>query len=101
MTYPEGATVVIVMLLGIALLVDGISRIIHSLKSKKETGKSNLFGMGVGALEIIFAIAVIVFPNIGIALAGILIGIALLITSIQIIAAGLRGRSRRKDTLTK
>ena len=52
-------------------------------------------------LEIIFAIAVIVYPNIGIALAGILIGIALLITSIQIIAAGLSGRSRRKDTLTK
>jgi uncharacterized membrane protein HdeD (DUF308 family) len=101
MTYPEGATVVIVVLLGIALLVDGISRIIHGLRSKKETGKSNLFGMGVGALEVIFAIAVIVIPNIGIALAGILIGIALLITSIQIILSGIRGRSRSKDALTK
>ncbi|WP_458747049.1 HdeD family acid-resistance protein [Candidatus Nitrosocosmicus sp. T] len=101
MTYPVGATVIVVVLLGIALLVDGISRIIHGLKSRKETGKSNLFGMGVGALEVIFAIAVIVIPNIGIALAGILIGIALLITSIQIIYAGVTGRSRSKDTLTK
>ncbi|CAN5753753.1 hypothetical protein BH23THE1_BH23THE1_22080 [soil metagenome] len=101
MAYPEGATAVVVILLGIALLVDGISRIYHSLQSKKETGKSNIFGIGVGILEIIFAIAVIVYPNIGIALAGILIGIALLITSIQIIYAGLSGRSRSKYTLTK
>jgi len=101
MTYPEGATVVVVVLLGIALLVDGISRMIYGLKSKKETGKSNIFGIGVGALEIIFAIAVIAVPNIGIALAGILIGIALLITSIQIISAGVTGHSRTKDTLTK
>ena len=100
MTYPQGATAVIVVLLGIALLVDGISRIIHSFQNKRETGKSNIFGIGVGVLEIIFAIVVIVYPNIGIALAGILIGIALLITSIQIIATGLRGRPRRTDPLT-
>lgn len=101
MTYPEGATAVVVILLGIALLVEGISRIYHALQSRKETGKSNIFGIGVGILELIFAIAVIVYPNIGIALAGILIGIALLITSIQIIYAGLTGRSRRNDSLTK
>ncbi len=101
MTYPQGATAMIVILLGIALLVDGISRIIHSLRRKERGRMSNMFGIGVGALEIIFAIAIIVYPNIGIALAGILIGIALLITSIQIIAAGLTGHSRRKDTLTK
>ena len=101
MAYPQGATAIIVILLGIALLVGGISRIIHAFQDKKETGRSNMFGIGVGILEIIFAIAVIVYPNIGIALAGILIGIALLITSIQIIAAGLTGRSRGKDTLTK
>ena len=75
--------------------------VIHAFQNKKETGRSNMFGIGVGILEIIFAIAVIVYPNIGIALAGILIGIALLIASIQIIAAGLTGRSRGKDTLTK
>ena len=90
----------IVILLGIALLVDGISRIIHALR-RKERGMSHMLGIGVGVLEIIFAIAIIVYPNIGIGLAGILIGIALLITSIHIIAAGLTGRSRREDSLTK
>ena len=100
MTYPQGATAIIVILLGIALLVDGLSRIIHSFR-RKERGMSGMFGIGVGALEIIFAIAIIVYPNIGIGLAGILIGIALLITSIHIIAAGLTGRSRREDSLTK
>ena len=101
MTYPQGATAVIVILLGIALLVDGISRIIHAFQSKKETGKTNMFGLGVGGLSIIFGIVVIVYPNIGIALAGILIGIALLITSIQIIWAGFTGRSRMRGTVAK
>ena len=41
MTYPQGATAVIVILLGIALLVDGISRIIHSLR-RKERGKCQI-----------------------------------------------------------
>jgi uncharacterized membrane protein HdeD (DUF308 family) len=100
MVYPQGATAIIVILLGIALLVDGISRIFHSFHGRRETGRSSMFGIGVGILEIIFAIVVIVYPNIGIALAGILIGIALLITSIQIIATGLRGRPRRTDPLT-
>ena len=100
MIYPQGATAIIVILLGIALLVDGISRLIHSFQGKRAGGRSSWFGIGVGVLEIIFAIAVIVYPNIGIALAGILIGIALLITSIQIIATGLRGHPRRKDPLT-
>ena len=100
MTYPQGATAIIVILLGIALLVDGISRILHSIR-RKERGMSHFFGIGVGVLEIIFAIAIIVYPNIGIALAGILIGIALFITSIQIISAGLTGRSRHRDPLTK
>ena len=99
MTYPQGATAIIVILLGIALLVDGISRILHSIRV--ERGMSHFFGIGVGVLEIIFAIAIIVYPNIGIALAGILIGITLFITSIQIISAGLTGRSRHRDPLTK
>ena len=101
MTYPEGATKVIVVLLGIALLVDGISRIIHAMQSKKVTGKTNIFGLGVGGLSVIFGIVVIVYPNIGIALAGILIGIARLITSIQIIWSGFTGRSRLRGTVAK
>ena len=32
MAYPVGAAIIVVLLLGIALLVDGISRVIHGMK---------------------------------------------------------------------
>ena len=92
--YPVGASIIVVLLLGIALLIDGISRIIHSLKDAQVNKWSKYFGIGVGALSIILAIAVIIYPGIGLVLAGILIGIALLITSIQIISAGITGKKQ-------
>ncbi|WP_222424793.1 HdeD family acid-resistance protein [Candidatus Nitrosocosmicus arcticus] len=95
LVYPVEASVFVVLLLGIALLVDGISRIIHGIRDKEGRGWSKNFGIGVGALSIIFAIAVLVYPGIGLVLAGILIGIALLITSIQIISAGVTGEQRK------
>jgi len=92
--YPAGAGAIIVVLLGIALLIEGISRIIHTLRDPRRRGWSKYFGIGVGVLSIILAIVIIAYPDIGLALAGILIGIALLIASIQIISTGLRGRRR-------
>jgi uncharacterized membrane protein HdeD (DUF308 family) len=96
MAYPVGASIFVVLLLGIALLVDGISRIIHGIKDKQGKGWTKMFGIGVGILSVIVGIAVMVYPGIGLSFAGILIGIALLITSIQIISAGVTGRPRRK-----
>ena len=93
--YPVGAGIFVVLLLGLALLIDGISRIVHSLKDVQSSKWSKYFGVGVGALSIILAIVVIVYPGIGLAIAGILIGIALLITSIQIISAGITGEKQR------
>ena len=92
--YPVGASIIVVLLLGIALLIDGISRIVHSLKDAQVNKWSKYFGIGVGVLSIILAIAVIIYPGIGLVLAGILIGIALLITSIQIISAGITGKKQ-------
>jgi uncharacterized membrane protein HdeD (DUF308 family) len=93
--YPVGAGIFVVLLLGIALLIDGISRIVHSIKDVKSSKWSKYFGIGVGILSIVLAIVVIAYPGIGLALAGILIGIALLITSIQIISAGITGEKQR------
>jgi uncharacterized membrane protein HdeD (DUF308 family) len=95
LSYPAEAGVFVVSLLGIALLVDGISRIIHSVRDNKSRGWSKNFSLGVGALSIIFAITILVYPDIGLVIAGILIGIALLITSVQIISAGVTGEQRR------
>jgi uncharacterized membrane protein HdeD (DUF308 family) len=101
MTYPIAASVIVVLLFGIALLVDGIARIIHGARIKQDKGWLNNFSIGVGILSIVLAMALIVYPGIGLMLAGILIGIALLITSIQIISAGITGKSRKKDIKTK
>lgn len=92
--YPVGAGIVVVLLLGIALLIDGISRIIHGVKDTQVSKWSKYFGIGVGVLSIVLAFAVIIYPSIGLALAGILIGIALLVTSIQIISAGITGKKQ-------
>ena len=96
MAYPVGATIIVVLLLGIALLVDGISRVIHGVKDRYSKGWTKQFGIGVGILSIIFGIIVMVYPGVGLSFAGILIGISLLVTSIQIISAGITGRPRKR-----
>jgi uncharacterized membrane protein HdeD (DUF308 family) len=101
MAYPEGASVFVILLLASALLVEGVSRIIHGILDKKSKGWLKGFGIGVGIFSIIFATIIMVRPGIGLAIAGILIGISLLATSLQIISAGITGKPRKKDTLLK
>lgn len=96
LAYPVGASIFVVILLGVALLMDGISRIIHNIKDHTSSKWSKYFGIGVGVLSIILAAAVIAYPGIGLAIAGILIGIALLITSVHIISAGVTGENQRR-----
>ena len=84
LAYPIDASIFVVLLLGIALLVDGISRIVHGIKDKTSVKWSKGFSVGVGVLSIVLAIIVIVFPGIGIIFAGILIGIALLGRSLSL-----------------
>ena len=94
LAYPVGTGIFIVMLLGVALLVDGISRIIHGIRDKQAKKWSKSVSIGVGILSILLAFVVIAIPGIGLIFAGILIGIALLITGIQIISAGISGHGR-------
>src|SRR5690606_26941310 len=94
LAYPVGTGIFIVLLLGVALLVDGISRIVHGIRDKQGSKWSKSFSLGVGILSILLAIIVIAMPAIGPIFAGILIGIALLITGIQIISAGISGHGR-------
>lgn len=93
--YPVGASIFVVILLGVALLIDGVSRIVHGIKDERSNKWSKYFGIGVGILSIILAFVMIAYPGIGLAIAGILIGIALLITSIHIISAGVTGDKQR------
>ncbi|HJT84007.1 MAG TPA: DUF308 domain-containing protein [Nitrososphaeraceae archaeon] len=92
LAFPVGATFVLILLIGLALLFDGIGRISHGIGEKAENKFDRFFSIGTGILSIAIAIAIIVSPAFGFAFVGFLIGIAILITGIQIIVAGLRGR---------
>ena len=96
MTYPTGTSIFIVMLFGIALLIDGISRTVYTFRDNQIKGKSKSFGIGVGMLSIIFALVIMTYPRTGLVVAGIFIGISLFVTSVQIISDGMAWRQRRK-----
>src|SRR6476646_4328201 len=82
MTYPTGTSIFIVMLFGIALLIDGISRTVYILGENQIKGMSKSFGIVVGMLSIIFALVIISYPRIGLVVAGVFIVILLFVTSI-------------------
>ena len=93
--FPAGTTVFLIILMGIALLIDGISRLVHGFGDKESRGWSRGFRIGVGALEIALGILVMVSPAVGVAFVAFIIAIALLIVGIQMVAGGISGRRTR------
>ena len=95
LAFPVGTTTVLIFILAFALMFDGFARIIQGFGDKQERGWIRGFYIGVGVLAVIISIMVLVSPFFGAALAGFLIGIALLIIGIQMISAGIAGREAR------
>ena len=95
LAFPVGTTVALFLFLGFALLFDGIARIIHGFGDKTQRGWVRGFYIGVGALAVIFGIMIIVSPFFGAVLAGLIMGIILIIIGIEMIAAGVGGRQTR------
>jgi uncharacterized membrane protein HdeD (DUF308 family) len=91
MSFPVATAITIVILIGIAFLISGIARIIDGF-SRKRTRISRALIIGVGILAVAISIAVIASPLWGAKLAGIIIAIGLLITGIQMVITGIRGR---------
>jgi uncharacterized membrane protein HdeD (DUF308 family) len=90
MSYPVAAAITIIIFIGIAFLINGIARIIEGF-SGKHSGVSRAFLIGVGILAVALSAAVLISPFFGAILAGIIIGIGLLITGIQMIFVGIQG----------
>ena len=95
LAFPVGATTVLILIIAFALMFDGFARIIQGFGDKQERGWIRGFYIGVGVLAVIISVMVLVSPFFGAALAGFLIGIALLIIGIQVISAGIAGREAR------
>lgn len=92
MAFPLGTTIFLIILMGIALLINGASRVINGFGDKESRGWSRGFSIGVGALEIALGILIMVSPAAGVAFAAFVIAIALLVAGISAIAAGISGR---------
>jgi uncharacterized membrane protein HdeD (DUF308 family) len=95
LAFPVGATTVLILIIAFALMFDGFARIIQGFGDKQERGWIRGFYIGVGVLAVIISVMILVSPFFGAALAGFLIGIALLIIGIEIISAGIAGREAR------
>jgi uncharacterized membrane protein HdeD (DUF308 family) len=92
LAFPTGTTYFLIILLAIALLFVGISRVIRGFGDKHSRGWARAFSIGVGALAIVISVFIMVAPHFGAALVGLILGIALLILGIEIIVSGISGR---------
>jgi len=93
--FPSAVGVFVLILIGIVLLIDGISRLVHGFGDKERRGWSRGFRIGVGALEIVLGILIMVSPGFGAAFVGLIIAIAVLIVGIEMVIAGITGRKMR------
>jgi uncharacterized membrane protein HdeD (DUF308 family) len=91
MAFPVGTSVFVLFVLSIALLFDGIARLIHGFGDRSVGKGSRIFSIVAGAIEIGVAIMIMVSPFTGAVFLSILLSIALLIVGIQIIVAGVTG----------
>jgi uncharacterized membrane protein HdeD (DUF308 family) len=91
MAFPVGTGVFLLILLAIALLFDGIARVIHGLGNKTARKATRTFLVVAGVIAIGLSIAIMAAPVLGAVFIGILLAIALIIIGIQIIVAGITG----------
>jgi uncharacterized membrane protein HdeD (DUF308 family) len=95
MAFPIAAAIVIIYFLGFALMFDGFARIIDGVTNRNNKGWVRGFLIGVGVLNVIISALVLAYPLFGARLAGIMIGLSLLIVGIEMIAAGVSGRQQQ------
>ena len=94
---PSGSINFMILLVGIALLINGIVRVVDALiKKKYEDNQANkIFRLLVGIISIAIAVLTLASPGFGVILVALVVGIALLINGVEIIVAGIRGQSKR------
>jgi uncharacterized membrane protein HdeD (DUF308 family) len=101
MVYPLATATLVVFVAALALLFSGISSIIAGLRGGKDekdgristaSRGSRALSIGAGALAVALSVAIMVTPVFGIALAGIIIGFAVLVYGIRLVVTGMSGR---------
>ena len=95
LSYPVGTTVFLLLLIAVALLFVGIAGIIRGIADKQGSGWSRVFGVVAGVIAVAVSGLMMASPLYGAVFASLVVGIALLVIGIQIIAAGISGRKMR------
>ena len=98
--FPLFTTGVLVSLLALGLLFIGIARIIHGMTDKNISKWSKGSLVGVGILSLAVSFTVFAYPQLGVLLLTLVLGINLLIIGVQSVAYAISGRSRHPTTAT-
>lgn len=94
--FPVSTAVFAIIVAGVGLLFAGISHVISGIGEKQAPGWVKGAKVGVGALAIVLSFFVMFSPFLGAVFLSLIIGVALLILGIEIIAVGIKGSSIRK-----
>ena len=91
----------LVLFLGFGLLANGAVRIIDGLRRQKQEQESLTFSsLGMGIIITAVAIAVLVFPQLGLAILKLMTAVALAVSGIQVIIAGIRGSRLHSSSMS-
>jgi uncharacterized membrane protein HdeD (DUF308 family) len=89
----------LVLFLGFGLLANGAVRIIDGLKKQRHEHESlNFSSLGTAILITAVGMAVLVYPRLGIVLLILMTAVALAVSGIHVIIAGIRGRRSHPDS---
>lgn len=95
LSFPVGTTVFLLLLIAVALLFVGIAGIIRGIGDKQGSVGSRGFSVVAGGIAVAVSGLIMASPLYGAVFASLVLGIALLVIGIQIIAGGLAGRKMR------
>lgn len=89
MAFPVATGVFLLIFLAVALLFDGISRVIHGVSDRSSHNASRIFSIVAGVIAIALSIMIMVSPFLDTVFVSILLSISLLIIGIQMITSGV------------
>ena len=94
--FPENSINFLILIVGLALLFNGILRVIDGLRKSFESSTQRFFRLLVGAICIVIAGFVLAGPEqVGIAVVTIVMVVALVIQGAEILYTGIKGEKAR------
>lgn len=90
--YPESSIKFLIWVIAIALLINGVVRIVRSRSYKNDKKGNQSIKLATGIISIALGIFVLVAPEMGFIILMLAIVIALVIQGIEIIIQGIRGK---------